>query len=634
MIATGILLPSSIVFGQDPNGYPQPNVDQNQVDQNPDVRVARIGLIEDHVSFQRGDDDEWYDATLNTPVQTGDRLYTGDGGRMELQLDGLYVRLDKKTALDVLDLSSHISQFRLITGTATINLHNQPAQPFEIDTPGGAVTLQQRGDYRINVFENGRVEVLVVQGQAEVYNDGRSVTLQDNRRITIDGTDVTSQDVTALPSKDAWDVWNDLRDSALAQADSTHYVDQPVSGVEDLDRYGTWNNTPDYGYTWTPTVVEADWAPYQDGRWCWRDPYGWTWVSYEPWGWAPYHYGRWLIIGGRWCWVPGPRLGFYSPSLVGFIGFGGGRFIGWVPLAPRDPFFPWWRIGRPYYGYNAFYINQRFRNSVTIINRENFIGGFYRRDRVVYNEGLLRDGRSIVGPGILPTRASLAVGAARPNLRPDLFSRTVVARNNSVPVVRRFSDNMSEIRARGGAPVSPFQTANGRIETRAVRGNTGAVVRGNGFEIQRGSQINTTRQGTNDRPTRAIDRPFVPPQQNSIRPSRTDVNRTPQVQSNHNTQQVQSNHNVDRTRDNGSSRNVSPRRDNQIQSRPTRSVQQSRSYSPPPSRSSGRSYSPPAHVQRSSGGSSGGGHSSGRSSSSSHSSGSSSHSSGGSGHHR
>src|SRR5262249_8463903 len=162
----------------------------------------------------------------------------------------------------------------------------------------------------------------------------------------------------------------DLRDSALAQADSTHYVDTPVSGVEDLDRYGTWNNTPDYGYTWTPTVVEADWAPYQDGRWCWRDPYGWTWVSYEPWGWAPYHYGRGLLIGGRWCWVPGPRLGFYSPALVGFIGFGGGRFVGWVPLAPREPFFPWWRIGRPYYGYNAFYINQRFRNCVTIINRE------------------------------------------------------------------------------------------------------------------------------------------------------------------------------------------------------------------------------------------------------------------------
>ena len=88
--------------------------------------------------------------------------------------------------------------------------------------------------------------------------------------------------------------------------------------------------------------------------------YGWTWVSYEPWGWAPYHYGRWMVYGGNWCWWPGPvglYPGYYpiwAPAYVSFFGFGGGGFgfgigfgfgfgrVGWLPIGPGDWFHPWY----------------------------------------------------------------------------------------------------------------------------------------------------------------------------------------------------------------------------------------------------------------------------------------------------
>jgi len=55
---------------------------------------------------------------MNTPVQAGDRLYTGDQGKLELQLDGVFLRLDKLTGLDVIDLSSHHLSIQIIHGNS------------------------------------------------------------------------------------------------------------------------------------------------------------------------------------------------------------------------------------------------------------------------------------------------------------------------------------------------------------------------------------------------------------------------------------------------------------------------------------------------------------------------------------
>ena len=111
-------------------------------------------------------------------------------------------------------------------------------------------------------------------------------------------------------------------------------------------------------------VLDADrgaagWQPYRAGRWIWQDPWGWTWVSTERWGWAPYHYGRWVTWRSGWYWVPvAPRASVvvYSPALVAFVGGGPGfsvsvggggtDYVGWFPLAPREPLIPG-GAGRP-----------------------------------------------------------------------------------------------------------------------------------------------------------------------------------------------------------------------------------------------------------------------------------------------
>jgi hypothetical protein len=134
-----------------------------------------------------------------------------------------------------------------------------------------------------------------------------------------------------------------------------------MTGAEDLDRYGRWDRHPDYGPLWIPARVSPGWAPYRFGHWTWISPWGWTWVDDAPWGFAPFHYGRWVSWGGRWCWAPGGYVArpVYAPALVAWIGgsnvsvgitVGSSRppLVGWVPLAPRERWVPYYPASAVY----------------------------------------------------------------------------------------------------------------------------------------------------------------------------------------------------------------------------------------------------------------------------------------------
>ena len=102
---------------------------------------------------------------------------------------------------------------------------------------------------------------------------------------------------------------------------------------EELSYYGDWVMTRDYGWAWFPRNVHPYWRPYTDGRWV-ETEYGWTWVSYEPFGWATYHYGRWARDPRfGWLWIPGNTWG---PAWVSWQH--GGGYVGWAPLPPSVGF--------------------------------------------------------------------------------------------------------------------------------------------------------------------------------------------------------------------------------------------------------------------------------------------------------
>lgn len=102
---------------------------------------------------------------------------------------------------------------------------------------------------------------------------------------------------------------------------------------DELLPYGNWVLTRQYGWAWFPNDVRPSWRPYSEGRWMNSD-YGWTWVTYEPFGWATYHYGRWAWDPRfGWLWVPGT---IWGPAWVSWQN--GGGYVGWAPLPPSVGF--------------------------------------------------------------------------------------------------------------------------------------------------------------------------------------------------------------------------------------------------------------------------------------------------------
>lgn len=349
--------------------------------------VARLSLMSGDVSIQRGDSGDHVAAALNAPLVTQDRVYTGANSRAELQFDSAnFVRLASHTELRLTELVNRRYQIQLAEGTVTFAVIRDTNADVEISTPTVAVRPLRRGNYRVFVRPDGSTEIIVRRGEAEIFTPTGAERLRAGEIMRVRGTQANPEfQVARAPGEDEWDRWNRNRDGALDRAVGYRYVSRDIYGIEDLDDWGRWVNYPDYGWVWAPRVA-VGWAPYRYGRWVWLDWWGWSWVSYDPWGWAPYHYGRWFWGTHGWCWWPG-GIGMrhaWSPALVAFFGWGRGVHVGigfgnvgWIPLGPRDPFYPWWGRGI----YSGFRNRTFIDNSVNIVNNVN-VYNTYRNARV------------------------------------------------------------------------------------------------------------------------------------------------------------------------------------------------------------------------------------------------------------
>jgi hypothetical protein len=330
------------------------------------IGVARISLIQGAVAVQRGDSATPVAAAINAPVLGADYVTTGDGARAEIQFDGSSsVRLGAGVQMRFTHLDAADRELQIAAGTIDLRLLRGTDGRSQIDTPSISIRPRATGSYRVSVDSAGGTHVTVRSGSADVVTPHGAQVLVAGTTLLAQGTSanplISSADAVAY---DDFDRFNGERDDrqerALANA---AYTAPGVAGIDDLDAYGRWVTDGGYGRVWVPTTVASTWAPYRDGRWVWEEGYGWTWLGYEPWGWAPYHYGRWYHSSlNGWCWYPERSFVSWRPAVVAFLGFGSGfgfgfGNIGWVALAPYEPFYPWWGNG---YGNNVTYVTNTY----------------------------------------------------------------------------------------------------------------------------------------------------------------------------------------------------------------------------------------------------------------------------------
>jgi hypothetical protein len=341
----GLCLASAV--GAQPAGPPAAEAD-------PPGRVGRLAQMQGKVSVFEHDDGQWAAASRNRPLTSGDRISTETDARAELRVGSTVLRLDGGSELEVLRLDDERLEFQLHAGSLALRVRSR-AVAAEIAIVTAEVRLRplRSGRYRIDREEDSTFAGSAL-GELRIEDDDGFV-VDTGRRVELWRDDRGLRHVWAATVDDAFSEWVARADRDDERSAATRHVSPEMTGVEELDRHGRWDHHPEYGAVWVPAVVLPGWAPYRHGRWAWLRPWGWTWVDDAPWGFAPFHYGRWLYWGNRWAWTPGVYVArpVYAPALVAWTGgprlsvsvhIGGAPYpaMGWVPLAPREVYVPYY----------------------------------------------------------------------------------------------------------------------------------------------------------------------------------------------------------------------------------------------------------------------------------------------------
>jgi len=537
-------------------------------EEDPPSRVARLSYAHGTVSFNPAGTDDWVSAVVNRPMTTGDKLWTDNDSRAELHLGSAAIRLSSNTGFSFLNLDDHMSQIRVTEGTLNVRVRRlEGDEAFEVDTPNLALSILRPGNYKINVNEAGDTTVVLVrEGEGEVTGGGSAYTVHPKEVGTFSGTDQLDADVEGLGEDgDDFDSWCGDRDRREDHSTSSRYVSTDVIGYEDLDDNGGWRPVPEYGTVWFPHVTVVGWAPYRYGHWAWISPWGWTWVDDEPWGFAPFHYGRWVVVGGVWGWVPCPPrpVGVvyvrpvYAPALVAWVGGphfsvgigigGGGVGVAWFPLGPRDVYCPSYHVSQRYVEnvnisnttvinqthitnvYNNVYVNktvnvtnvtyqnQAAQNAVTATSHQAFTSA-----QPVSRNMVKVDAREVASapvapltPGVAPQQRSVLGAGVSASVKPPAasFNRQVVAKNTPPPPPVSFAKQQQVIQANGGRPPAVSQI-------RQVQTESAQQARSN-VKIAPPAQPGNARNVQQNRPAGNLE--------NNQGNARNNSNRTPSV---------------------------------------------------------------------------------------------------------
>ncbi len=357
---------------------------------------------------------DWEEVNRNTPLVAGDRVYAREGSTATVAFTGHNsARLDSNSALDVLTLAEQRTQLALRNGSALFDVGElADNELFEVATTNGAVDFTEPGLYQVGIGDDGNAWVAVLSGLAQVVGLGGSGEISKGEIFNF-AAQAAAEAVTSKLAPDyAGEIVNDYYSHRYpkkydgryrnyeAYLDDPDYYDSyddsvsydylssyDVPGIYDLDDYGDWQDFNDYGRCWVPRV-DAGWVPYRNGYWDSDNIYGPTWISQETWGWTPYHYGRWACVNNaQWIWVP-DRVRYrpaYAPALVAFVPFTQVNQIGWVPLAPGEPYVARYydtnfqphyyaspEVVREVVTVQRTYINTRYSQAITVVPFQQF----------------------------------------------------------------------------------------------------------------------------------------------------------------------------------------------------------------------------------------------------------------------
>lgn len=403
-----------------------------------DDSFARMNYVSGDTYVQRAQDLGLEAGAVNLAVISGDRLGTREG-RLEIHLGRQnYLRMDRNTQVDVIQLpdqNRNLVKLNLTGGELYLRIsYLAENQQIEVHTPDASFYVLEQGLYRIRTQSGQETEIRVIEGSVEAAGEEASEVIESlERLVAAQGRIIFGPTRLTARTSDAFSDWNSGRDQMLSRPAAQSYLPEELGAYEnELAESGRWTYESSYGYVWVPHVYHDTWRPYYNGRWVWYPVIGYTWVSYESWGWCVSHYGRWQWrFGLGWYWIP--RRG-WSPAWVHW--YHGSSHYGWCP--------------RSYHGYPGVVINNHYYGK-----------GYYRQYPLDSRAMVMVHKRQLQDPNI--SRVALGRSQARSLGKAQISSRQPAVRPASV------SSRLS-----GTARIAPSSSIKSYSRTSAARVSSGA----------------------------------------------------------------------------------------------------------------------------------------------------------------
>ncbi len=329
------------------------------------VLVGRISHIEGRLLRYEPDEADWEATVKDTPFGMNDALYSENDSKAEIIMpNNTMVRIGADTQIQLIAIKENITEIEVVSGQARFYSKGSDVS-IKARTPFGHV--MGPAETRFDVFvDDETVKVTALKGDVFYVDNksrGKFEVIAGSSSVVASSHHVTAGEADVDPY---WDSWNADRDALWAQrmrigGNSARYLPPELHGYAYvLEGCGRWERVfydDAHYYFWRPIRVSVGWTPFSGGRWSvWYGEH--TWIPYEPFGYVTHHYGNWVFISGIWYWMPPlAHVKVYSGhTLFNYIGFSWypgrvawihhGAHIGWVPLAPHEPYYCYRRWGR------------------------------------------------------------------------------------------------------------------------------------------------------------------------------------------------------------------------------------------------------------------------------------------------
>ena len=93
---------------------------------DPPAIAGRLHAMQGSISIQPADVDQWTQPAENYPVATGDRIYSDQNSRAEIQLGSIAVRMWQNTDLTFTNLADQLTQLGLAQGSIRAYFFTHP----------------------------------------------------------------------------------------------------------------------------------------------------------------------------------------------------------------------------------------------------------------------------------------------------------------------------------------------------------------------------------------------------------------------------------------------------------------------------------------------------------------------------